>query len=99
MLGPLPPLDMLRFFEAAARQLNSRAAEEMHVTHGAVANASNDRKSIWAVLLGHHLLSSSRHRALPLASARLLSQEDRKSTHWCQGGRGTLLAREAAHLI
>jgi len=34
----LPPLEMFRFFEAAARHLNfTRAAEEMHVTHGAVS--------------------------------------------------------------
>src|ERR1700674_4720645 len=34
----LPPLEAFRFFEAAARHLNfTRAAEEMHVTHGAVS--------------------------------------------------------------
>jgi LysR family glycine cleavage system transcriptional activator len=34
----LPPLEMFRFFEAAARHLNfTRAALEMHVTHGAVS--------------------------------------------------------------
>jgi len=34
----LPPLDTFRFFEAAARHLNfTHAAEEMHVTHGAVS--------------------------------------------------------------
>src|SRR5712691_6382351 len=34
----LPPLEMFRFFEAAARHLSfTRAAEEMHVTHGAVS--------------------------------------------------------------
>src|SRR5256885_13226990 len=34
----LPPLETFRFFEAAARHLNfTRAAEEMHVTHGAVS--------------------------------------------------------------
>ena len=34
----LPPLELFRFFEAAARHLNfTRAAEEMHVTHGAVS--------------------------------------------------------------
>jgi LysR family glycine cleavage system transcriptional activator len=35
----LPPLTALRAFEAAARHLNfSRAAEELHVTHGAVSH-------------------------------------------------------------
>src|SRR6267143_4419931 len=34
----LPPLETFRFFEAAARHLSfTRAAEEMHVTHGAVS--------------------------------------------------------------
>ena len=34
----LPPLEMFRFFEAAARHLNfTQAAKEMHVTHGAVS--------------------------------------------------------------
>src|SRR5438132_11508306 len=34
----LPPLETFRFFEAAARHLNfTHAAEEMHVTHGAVS--------------------------------------------------------------
>src|SRR5258708_1705420 len=38
MPGNLPPLETFRFFEAAARHLNfTRAAEEMHVTHGAVS--------------------------------------------------------------
>jgi LysR family transcriptional regulator, glycine cleavage system transcriptional activator len=38
MSRTLPPLELFRFFEAAARHLNfTRAAEEMHVTHGAVS--------------------------------------------------------------
>ena len=38
MSRTLPPLETFRFFEAAARHLNfTRAAEEMHVTHGAVS--------------------------------------------------------------
>src|SRR5258706_2669517 len=38
MARPLPPLETFRFFDAAARHLNfTRAAEEMHVTHGAVS--------------------------------------------------------------
>ncbi len=36
----LPPLNTLRSFEAAARQLSfSKAADELHVTHGAVSRA------------------------------------------------------------
>lgn len=38
MLDRLPPLQTLRAFEAAARHLSmSKAAEELHVTHGAVS--------------------------------------------------------------
>jgi LysR family glycine cleavage system transcriptional activator len=38
MSRTLPPLEMFRFFEAAARHANfTRAAEELHVTHGAVS--------------------------------------------------------------
>jgi LysR family glycine cleavage system transcriptional activator len=38
MTQRLPPLENLRFFEVAARHLNfTRAAEELHVTHGAVS--------------------------------------------------------------
>ena len=38
MARNLPPLEMFRFFEAAARHLNfTHAAKELHVTHGAVS--------------------------------------------------------------
>lgn len=38
MLGRLPPLQTLRAFEAAARHLSmSKAADELHVTHGAIS--------------------------------------------------------------
>ena len=40
MLRRLPPLNALPSLEAAARHLNfSRAADELHVTHGAVSRA------------------------------------------------------------
>lgn len=40
MVRHLPPLSTLRSFEAAARNLSfSKAAEELHVTHGAVSRA------------------------------------------------------------
>src|SRR5690606_41405059 len=46
MADTLPPLNALRAFEAAAR-LNSvsKAAAELHVTHGAVSRQIRDRKS------------------------------------------------------
>jgi len=44
----LPPLETFRFFEAAARHLSfTRAAEEMHVTHGAVSQRIKRWKSTW----------------------------------------------------
>jgi LysR family glycine cleavage system transcriptional activator len=40
MARPLPPLNTLQSFEAAARHLSfSKAADEVHVTHGAVSRA------------------------------------------------------------
>ncbi|MGE5512993.1 MAG: transcriptional regulator GcvA [Bacteroidota bacterium] len=40
MARPLPPLNTLQSFEAAARHLSfSKAADELHVTHGAVSRA------------------------------------------------------------
>src|SRR5713226_3379016 len=39
MVLHLPPLAALRAFEAAARHLNfTRAAEELHLTHGAISH-------------------------------------------------------------
>src|SRR5260370_35384710 len=39
MAQHLPPLAALRAFEAAARHLNfTRAAEELHLTHGAISH-------------------------------------------------------------
>jgi len=39
MVPRLPPLHTLRAFEAAARHLNfSRAAVELHLTHGAISH-------------------------------------------------------------
>jgi DNA-binding transcriptional LysR family regulator len=39
MVRHLPPLAALRAFEAAARHLNfTRAAEELHLTHGAISH-------------------------------------------------------------
>lgn len=38
MTDPLPPLQTLRTFEAAARRMSmTLAAEELHLTHGAVS--------------------------------------------------------------
>ena len=41
MFDRLPPLQTLRAFEAAARLLSmTRAAEELHLTHGAISRHS-----------------------------------------------------------
>ena len=48
----LPPLNALRAFEAAARLLSfSKAADELHITHGAVSRAIRQLESD----LGIHL--------------------------------------------
>ena len=40
MRRPLPPMNSLKSFDAAARYLSfSKAAEELHLTHGAVSRA------------------------------------------------------------
>lgn len=52
MLGPLPPLSMLRTFEVAARHCNfSRAGEELHVTHGAVSHQVKSLEEMLGVTL------------------------------------------------
>jgi len=44
----LPPLNALPSFEAAARHLNfSRAADELHVTHGAVSRAVRNLEVVY----------------------------------------------------
>ena len=46
----LPPMQALRAFEAAAQEGRSltRAAESLHVTHGAIATRSSRWKPTWA---------------------------------------------------
>lgn len=69
-LRELPPLNALRAFEAAGRNLHvSRAAEELNVTHGAV---SHQIRALEA-RLGTQLFDRRRRRiALTEAGARLL---------------------------
>src|SRR5258708_23505191 len=68
----LPPLETFRFFEAAARHLNfTRAAEEMHVTHGAVSQRIKRLEEH----LGTHLFQrSGRRMLLTDAGHRLLER-------------------------
>src|ERR1700687_4228443 len=48
----LPPLAALRAFEAAARHLNfTRAAEELHLTHGAISHQMKALESSLGVRL------------------------------------------------
>src|SRR5690348_14046946 len=62
---PLPPLDLLRGFEAAARHLSfTRAAEELFVTQGAVSRQIQALESFVGVPLFER-----RHKALALTEA------------------------------
>jgi LysR family glycine cleavage system transcriptional activator len=70
MLKQLPPLSSLRSFEAVARQLSfSKAAEELHVTPGAVSQQIRSLEE----LLGTRLFDRTRRSvALTDAAARML---------------------------
>jgi len=70
----LPPLNTLRAFEAAARHLSfTRAAEELHVTHGAVSQAVKHLESYYQQPLfvrakGKVSLNSAGKTLLPVIS-------------------------------
>src|SRR3982074_3438090 len=70
----LPPLETFRFFEAAARHLNfTHAAQEMHVTHGAVSQ----RIKRLEAHLGTRLFRRSGRRMLLPDEGRLLLERVR----------------------
>jgi len=72
----LPPLETFRFFEAAARHLNfTRAAEEMHVTHGAVSQRIKRLEEH----LGMSLFRRSSRRMLLTDEGRLLLERVRNA--------------------
>jgi LysR family glycine cleavage system transcriptional activator len=96
MPRPLPPLNALRAFEAAARHLSfTRAAEELHVTQAAVSHqvkALEERVGVklFRRLTRGLLLTEDGHALLPdLRDAfdRLAQAVDRIGR---QGGQGTL---------
>ena len=70
MVKPLPPLSSLRSFEAVARQLSfSKAAEELHVTPGAVSQQVRSLEE----LLGTRLFDRTRRSVvLTDAAVRML---------------------------
>jgi LysR family transcriptional regulator, glycine cleavage system transcriptional activator len=70
MLKQLPPLSALRSFEAVARQLSfSKAADELHVTPGAVSQQIRSLEE----LLGTRLFDRTRRSvALTDAATRML---------------------------
>jgi len=70
MVRPLPPLSSLRSFEAVARQLSfSKAAEELHVTPGAVSQQVRSLEE----LLGTRLFDRTRRSVvLTDAAVRML---------------------------
>ena len=77
MKRKLPPLNTLRAFEAAARHLSfTRAAEELHVTHGAVSQAIKSLESYYQQPLfirskGKVSLNSAGKQLLPVISDAL----------------------------
>ena len=65
MNGELPPLELLRSFEAAARRLSfTLAADELHLTQSAVSRQIQQLEASLGVLLFER-----RHRALSLTEA------------------------------
>jgi len=101
MPGPLPPLNALRAFEAAARHLSfKRAANELHVTPAAIGHQIKNLEDFLGVPLFRRL-----NRAVMLTDAaqvclpdlregfeRLAAGVDRLKAH---GGRGVLVANVA----
>ena len=70
MVRTLPPLSSLRSFEAVARQLSfSKAAEELHVTPGAVSQQVRSLEE----LLGTRLFHRTRRSVVDRKSTRLNS--------------------------
>ena len=74
MSRTLPPLELFRFFEAAARHLNfTHAAKELHVTHGAVSQRIKRLEEH----LGTRLFRRSGRRMLLTDEGRLLLERVR----------------------
>ncbi|MBE9539858.1 MAG: transcriptional regulator GcvA [Proteobacteria bacterium] len=77
MKRKLPPLNTLRAFEAAARHLSfTRAAEELHVTHGAVGQAIKTLENYYQQQLfvrsrGKVSLNSAGRKLLPVVAEAL----------------------------
>ncbi len=77
MKRKLPPLNTLRAFEAAARHLSfTRAAEELHVTHGAVSQAVKTLEGYYEQPLfvrsrGKVVLNSAGKKLLPVIASAL----------------------------
>src|SRR4029450_13564939 len=72
MLKQLPPLSSLRSFEAVARQLSfSKAAEELHVTPGAVSQQIRQLED----LLGVKLFDRTRRSVAPTDTATRMLPE------------------------
>jgi LysR family glycine cleavage system transcriptional activator len=77
MKRKLPPLNTLRAFEAAARHLSfTRAAEELHVTHGAVSQAiktleTHYQQPLFIRSKGKVSLNSAGQKLLPVVAEAL----------------------------
>lgn len=76
MSRPLPPLQALRALEAAARRRSfSRAAEELHLTHGAVSHHLRALENE----LGVELFRRTGSRMIPTAAGAQLAERVRRS--------------------
>ena len=82
MSQQLPPLTTLRSFEASARLLSfSKAADELHVTHGAVSRAVRHLEDH----VGRQALQAQRAGRKPHADGRCL----RRLSARCAGPSGS----------
>jgi LysR family transcriptional regulator, glycine cleavage system transcriptional activator len=95
MRNPLPPLSSLRSFEAVARQLSfSKAAEELHVTPGAVSQQIR----VLEELLGTKLFDRTRRSvSLSDAGARMLPDIQAGLEHYRARSAARRLLSASAH--
>ncbi|RED49164.1 LysR substrate-binding domain-containing protein [Aestuariispira insulae] len=93
MRRPLPPLNALRSFEAAARHASfTRAAEELHVTHGAISRQVKSledwyRQPLFSRVKGRIKLNAAGQRLFQTVE-KILGELEETSRHLLQQGTG-----------